>query len=64
MAEEEDKVCGLDRNGGPLPFMFLQRIQNLKGNDVCFDCGALDPDWYRNLIIASFIEFCGFSFLT
>lgn len=45
MAEEDHLVCGLERNGGPLPFMFLQRLQSLKGNDVCFDCGALDPDW-------------------
>jgi hypothetical protein len=25
--------CGLDRNGGPLPFLFLQRIQGMKGNE-------------------------------
>ena len=44
-ARPVDTVCGIERSGGPLPFLFLQRIQGLKGNDVCFDCGTMDPDW-------------------
>ena len=44
-ARSADTVCGIERTGGPLAFLFLQRIQGLKGNDVCFDCSTMDPDW-------------------
>ena len=26
-------VCGIERSGGSLPFLFLQRIQGINGNE-------------------------------
>jgi hypothetical protein len=28
-----DLLCGLERSGGPLPYLFLQRVKGIKGNE-------------------------------
>jgi len=28
-----DTLCGIERSGGPLPYLFLQRVKFIKGNE-------------------------------